>query len=90
MRYIDAYKLRQLLKKHETVDKALALTLVNSTLTEDTHIYGEWKSPRFFSKWACSVCCHHVDIPTKFCPSCGARLRCWWEKDDDITVRNSR
>ena len=89
MRYIDAYKLRQKIKKHENVDKALALTLVNSTLTEDVHRYGEWRLlPN--GRWECQICVHEMKKPEKFCGGCGARLRCWWEKDDDITVRNSR
>ena len=89
MRYIDAYKLRQKIKKHENVDKALALTLVNSTLTEDVHRYGEWRLlPN--GRWECQICFHEMKKPEKFCGGCGARLRCWWEKDDDITVRNSR
>lgn len=83
MRYIDAYKLRKLIKSHESIDKALALTLVNSTHTEKIpQKYGEWKLSKFNGKWICPFCADYSKIPTYYCGYCGARLRCWWETED--------
>ena len=83
MRYIDAHKLRKMIQKHETVDKALALTLVNSTPTEDTTRYGKWHMGKFSAKWECPYCYNEVKKPEKYCCECGARLQCWWEGENE-------
>ena len=81
-RYIDAYRLRRLIKNHEIINKALALTLINSTHTEDTERHSEWELSSDNGKWWCKSCYHESEMPTKYCPNCGARTKRWCDTEE--------